>query len=40
MYTKYLERRSVLQMYQVDELIMYGSTGVCKVREITKQDFG
>ena len=27
-------------MYQVDELIMYGSTGVCKIKEITKQDFG
>lgn len=40
MYTIYLERSRELQMYQVDELIMYGSTGVCKVREITKQDFG
>ena len=40
MYTKYLERRSELQMYQVDQLIMYGSTGVCKIKEITKQDFG
>ena len=27
-------------MYQVNELIMYGSTGVCKVKEVTKQDFG
>lgn len=35
-----VERRSELLMYQVDDLIMYGSTGVCKVKEITRQDFG
>lgn len=26
-------------MYQVGELVLYGSTGVCKVKEIKKQDF-
>ena len=37
---QYVERRSELQMYEINDLIMYGSTGVCKVKEITKQDFG
>lgn len=26
-------------MYQIDDLIMYGSTGVCRVSDITKQVF-
>ena len=27
------------KMYEIDDLIMYGSTGVCKVSDITKPDF-
>ncbi len=27
-------------MYEIDDLIMYGSTGVCKVSDITTQVFG
>ncbi len=27
-------------MYQVGDLIMYGGTGVCEVKEITRPDFG
>ena len=26
-------------MYQIDDLIMYGSTGVCRVSDITEQVF-
>ena len=26
-------------MYQINDLVMYGSIGVCKVTDITKPDF-
>ena len=26
-------------MYEVGQLVQYGSTGVCKITEIKKQDF-
>jgi len=33
------ERKKVIFMYQVGELVLYGSTGVCKVEEIREQNF-
>ena len=34
-----LAKGDVIIMYKVDDLIMYGGTGVCKVEAITRPDF-
>lgn len=36
----YRQKGDVHRMYNVGDLIMYGGTGVCEVKDITRPDFG